>query len=101
MSRDVAARRIYTLFLVCAALTAAVVIVFFVIGLNDGSVSSFNAGLWSLILSVMGASLWGGHALHASGRVGLAITALAVTAVPGMVAALFVVLLLVTEPRWN
>ncbi len=86
---------------VCSAVTTLVAFVFFVIGLADGSVSSFNLALWLGLLAVMALSLWAGYSLHARARVALAIAALAVTAVPGIFAALFVVLLLVTQPRWN
>lgn len=86
---------------VCSALTTVAAAAFFVIGLGDGSVSSFNLALWLALLSAMGLSLWAGYALHARERVTLAIAALAVTAVPGILAALFVLLLLVTQPRWN
>ncbi len=86
---------------VCSALTALVTLVFFVIGLGDGSVSSFNLPLWLGLLAIVSLSLWAGYALHARGRLGLAIAALSITAVPGVVGALFLLLLLVTRPRWN
>ena len=86
---------------VCSALTTLVAVLFFVIGLGDGSVSSFNLAIWLGLLAVMGLSLWAGYSLHARARVALAIAALAITAVPGILAALFVALLLVTQPRWN
>ena len=85
----------------CSALTTLVAVTFFFIGVADGSVSSFNLALWIGLLSVMGASLWAGFALRARGRTGWAIAALAVTAVPGVLAALFLLLVLVTQPRWN
>ena len=86
---------------VCSALTTLVAVAFFVIGIGDGSVSSFNLALWLGLLSVMALSIWAGYALYARARVALAIAALAVTAVPGVLAVLFVVLLLITQPRWN
>lgn len=86
---------------VCSALTVLVAAAFFVIGIGDGSVSSFNIVLWLALLSGMGLSLWAGYALRARGKTGLAIAALSVTAVPGVLAALFLLLILVTQPRWN
>ena len=94
-------RIVFMVLFVCSALTCAVAGTFFVIGIGDGTVSSFNIGLWSALLSVMGLSLWAGHALRAKGKPALAIAALAITAVPGLVAALFVLLLLVTQPNWQ
>lgn len=94
-------RRLFLAAFACSALTTLVAVAFFLIGLADGSVSSFNIGLWLALLSGMALSLWAGHALRARARVGLAIAALAVTAVPGVLAALFVLLILVLQPRWN
>lgn len=83
------------------ALVAAVFVVFFFIGIADGSVSSFNAGLWALVLlalgGVVGGSLWLRKAGHAKAGAALAW----VLAVPGLFAILFMVLLIVLQPRWN
>ena len=83
------------------AIIAMVGLYFFLVGLADGSVSSFNIGLWLLILLVLtivaGGSLW----LKSAGRPGLAILLLLVLAVPGLLFGLFMVTLLVTAPRWN
>lgn len=86
---------------VCSALTTFVAVVFFVVGIGDGSVSSFNLLLWLGLLSVMALSLWAGYALHARARIVLAIAALSVTALPGILAVLFLLLVIVTQPRWN
>lgn len=50
-------RIFYTAFLIGSILTFAVAAVFFVIGLGDGSVSSFNPGLWLILLAAMAPSL--------------------------------------------
>lgn len=92
---------VYKALFACAVLTSAVTVVFFFVGLGDGSVSSFNLGLWLVLLGISGLSLWAGHALHAREKHVLALVALAVTAVPGILAALFILLILVTQPRWN
>ncbi len=94
-------RRTHLAFRACSWLVALVVVGFFLIGLGDGTIAAFNAGIWFVLLAVTATSVWGGHALHAHGRPGLAILALAVTAVPGIIAALFVLLLLVLQPQWN
>ena len=83
------------------AVVAAVAVYFFVVGLADGSVSSFNMGLWAAILIGLAAILWGGHALHAAGKEWPARIVLAVAAVPGVLAGLFMLLVVVTNPRWN
>jgi hypothetical protein len=81
--------------------TAAVAVAFFLIGLADGTVSSFNIALWTLLLAGIGAVLWAGVALRARGRTALAVAVLCVTAAPAVIAVLFVVYLLVAQPRWN
>ena len=83
------------------ALVAAVFVAFFFIGLADGSVSSFNAGLWAMVLLALGAIIGGSLWLRKAGH-GKAAAALAwVLAVPGLFAILFMVLLVVLQPRWN
>jgi len=81
--------------------TAAVAVAFFLIGLADGTVSSFNIGLWSLLLAGIGAVIGAGVALRSRGRTGLAVLVLCVTAAPAVIAVLFMVFILVAQPRWN
>jgi hypothetical protein len=84
-----------------AAIVAAVCLYFFLVDLADGSVSSFNAGLWTVLLllvaTVTGGSLW----LKSAGRPGLGALLALVLAVPGVIAALLLLLILITRPRWN
>jgi hypothetical protein len=83
------------------ALITLVVLYFFFEGLADGSVSSFNAGIWFMLLvaltCVMGGSLW----LRSTGRHRGALVLLLVLAVPGVLALLFLLVVLITNPRWN
>jgi hypothetical protein len=83
------------------AVVAVIVLYFFVVGLADGSVSSFNFGLWALILlglaTIMGGSVW----LKAAGRPGIATLLLLVLALPGLLFGLFVLAILIANPRWN
>ena len=83
------------------ALVALVVVYFFAIGLGDGSVSSFNMGLWLGILAAVAAILGGGIALNAKGQRGAAIAVLMILAVPGLLYVLFLLVILITQPRWN
>lgn len=79
----------------------AVVLFFFFWGLSDGSVSSFNIGLWLGILAAVGGILAGGYFLNANGNRPLAIILLLVLAIPGLLYALFVLLIIILNPRWN
>lgn len=83
------------------ALVAAVLAWFFLVGLADGSVSSFNLGLWIGLLSAVAGVIAGGVALRRSGRPRLASALLGVVAAPGLLYGLFLLLILVTQSRWN
>ena len=74
---------------------------FFVIGLADGTVSSFNMTLWLVMLCTLGGILWGSHALRAADRTSLATSLLMILAVPGVLAGLFFLALIILQPRWN
>lgn len=87
--------------LVCAAPTGLVVLVFFVIGLGDGSITDFNMALWLGLLSVTAASVIGGVKLRSKQRYAAATAALAVMAVPGLLALAFMLMILIVQPRWN
>jgi hypothetical protein len=59
-------------------LAAPVIVYFFFIGLADGSVSSFNGGLWFAILAALAVILGGGWKLNAMGNRRAAIALLSV-----------------------
>lgn len=83
------------------AVVALVVVYFFFVGIGDGSVSSFNMGLWLLILSVLAIVLGGSLWLRRKQQPVLANLLLLVVAVPGVLYGLFVLLLVVTNPHWQ
>jgi len=79
----------------------SVVVLFFLLGLNDGTVSSFNAGLWTLLLlGTLGVTI-GSLFLKTRGRPGLGALLALVLALPGFLAGLFFLLILILQPRWN
>jgi len=80
---------------------SAVIVYFFFVGLADGSVSSFNAGLWAAILLATAAVLLGGWRLGVSGRRGAATALLAIPALPALAFGLFLLLLMITQPNWH
>lgn len=83
------------------AILALVVLYFFFIGLADGSVSSFNMGLWLFLLAAVAAILLGSLWLKSHGRPGLAKGVLSILAIPGFLYVLFMLVVLITKPRWN
>jgi hypothetical protein len=83
------------------AVIALIFLYFFVIGLGDGSVSSFNRGLWFGTLSTLATVLLGSRSLQRSGRTRLATSLLMILAVPGVLAGLFFLAAIIFHPRWN
>ncbi|MGB3448155.1 MAG: hypothetical protein WBA48_15800 [Xanthobacteraceae bacterium] len=92
---------IYHLFLTVAAAALAVALYFFGVGLADGSVSSFNMVMWLALLAGLGGIVFSGVAIDRSGKRAAAIAVLAIVAVPALLAALFFLVLIVTQPHWN
>jgi hypothetical protein len=90
----------WTLFCI-DVLVAAVVLFFFFAGLGDGSVSSFNIGLWLGILAVLAAVLGGGWLLKSNGHPRLANLVLLILEIPGLLYALFILAVIILQPRWN
>jgi hypothetical protein len=83
------------------ALAAALVVFFFLWGVSDGTVSSFNILLWLMMLAGVGGVLGGGLWLRSIGQPRLAIGVLLILAIPTALFAFFVLSLIVLQPRWN
>jgi hypothetical protein len=83
------------------AIAAAVVVGFFFVGLADGSVSSFNAGLWTVILLSLAAILGGSLALRRAGQIVLAVVLLLVLAMPAILYGVFLLLFIIIQPDWK
>jgi hypothetical protein len=83
------------------ALVALVFLYFFVIGITDGSVSSFNIVLWLGILGTLASVLGGALLLRHLGHALLALGLLLVLATPAILGLLFFLFILISNPRWN
>lgn len=83
------------------ALIAAVFLFFFVAGLANGRVSSFNIGLWSAVLLGLAGIVAGSLQLRSKGRLRPAMGVLLILAIPGLLGVLFFLVVLITHPRWN
>ena len=83
------------------ALIALVVLFFLMWGLSDGTVSSFNAWIWALLVGGVAALFGGGLVLRANRQTVLANIVLAILATPGILFVLFFGLLIALNPRWN
>lgn len=86
---------------IIALLVALSALSFFVIGLADGSVSSFNIGLWAVLLLGVTGATGGSLQLKRAGRNRWATALASLLAVPGLVAVLFLLVVLVSDARWN
>ncbi len=93
--------RAFWLFWGFDAIVAAVFGFFFLWGLADGSVSSFNIALWMGLLAVVAAVVGGSLALRRAGHSAVAFGLLLILAIPGMGMALFLLAILILQPRWN
>ena len=83
------------------ALTALIAVYFFFIGLADGSVSSFNMGIWLTLLLALGVVVFGSLALRSAGREAWARALVIALAIPALGIGLFFAVLLLSNPRWN
>lgn len=83
------------------ALIALVVVYYFFVGLLDGSVSSYNALIWVILLIVVALVMLGSLWLKSVNQLLIAKILLWVFAIPGIVGILYVLMILITKPRWN
>ena len=83
------------------ALIGVIALFFFVAGLADGSVSSFNMGIWMAILAALAVVVGGSLGLKALGRPGLGSMLLLVLAVPGVLYAVFLLAVIMSGTSWN
>jgi len=83
------------------ALVALGFVYFFLVGILDGSVSSFNIVWWLTILAVLAAILGSGYFLRAKGHGIVAACILGLLALPALASLLFFLVILITNPRWN
>ena len=98
---DYAPPMLFGILLGIDALAALVVVGFFMAGIADGSVSSFNMLLWLGLLAGTAAVIGGGLALKAGGQPRLANLVLAILAGPSFLFGLFFLMLILIPARWN
>jgi len=91
----------FWVFLAIDVIALLIAAYFFFVGIGDGSVSSFNITLWLVVLAGIIAILGLGYLLRTQGKTGMANGVLAILAVPAILAGLFVLSILIAQPRWN
>ncbi|MEO8764029.1 MAG: hypothetical protein ABI416_07070 [Ginsengibacter sp.] len=83
------------------ALVSLIVLYFFFEGLGDGTVSSGNMGLWLIILIILAAVMLGSIWFNTNGHPGLAKTTLCLLAIPSILYGFFILILILSDTRWN
>ena len=83
------------------ALMSLVPIYFFFVGLSDGSITSRNIGLWSIIMLIVAGVLFGSLWLKAHNQLPLAKVLLILAAVPGIFVLLYFLIVFTSKARWN
>ena len=83
------------------ALVAAILLFFFADGIGDGTVSSYNAGIWIAILAGLAVVIGGGFSLRRGGNPVTANVLLAVLAIPAVLFGLLMGFLFLSDARWN
>ena len=83
------------------AIVALVFLFFFVAGVLDESITSFNIRLWAMVLLALGGIVGGSLLLRTAGHPGLAMGLLLVLVVPALLALIFMIVVFISRPRWN
>ncbi len=91
----------YRILLTIAALVAGTFLFFFIWGTSDGTVDADNILLWLAILGGLGAILIGAIKLKAGGHLLPACVLLLLPALPALLFALFLLLAITLDVRWN
>ncbi|MBS0239813.1 MAG: osmoprotectant transporter permease [Proteobacteria bacterium] len=91
----------FRVFLAVDAIALLIAAYFFFVGIGDGSISSFNVTLWLFVLAGIIAILGVGYHFRTQGQTAMANGVLAILAVPTILAGLFVLSILIAQPRWN
>lgn len=92
---------LFRILLAIDAAVAAILLYFFVTGIEDGSVSSFNIMIWLVMLGGIALVIGGALTLRARSQRLAANLLLAVPAAPALLFGLFILLAVLLQPRWN
>ena len=91
-------RPLFYILLAINAIALAVILFFFMWGLSDGTVSSFNGLLWLAMLAVPSATLLGGWLQWGKGNRAFAIVLLLIPSLPAIVFGLFILMFIILSP---
>lgn len=83
------------------AVMSVIPVYFFFVGIKDGSVTTRNIILWLGILATIGLVLYGSLWLRDHDKLNLAKWVLGFAAVPGVLVLLYILVVIISKPRWN
>ncbi len=83
------------------AIVALIIFYFFFAGIADGTVSSYNAALWLMIIAALAAILWSSLWFKSHDHIILAFATLLVLAIPAILFALYFLIAILGNGRWN
>ncbi len=92
---------IYRASLAVAGVVDAVIVLFFLWGVADGSISSFNIEIWLVALTLTVVVPVAGVSLANRGHYIAATLVLGLLALPGILSALFILLFIGSGTTWN
>ncbi|QDZ06252.1 hypothetical protein FPZ24_01150 [Sphingomonas panacisoli] len=92
---------IYRILFGIVAVTAAIILFFFVWGLSDGTASADNMAIWLVFAGAPCAALLAAYHLAAANSRVAASVILALVAVPATLTGLFFLMLIVLAPDWR
>ena len=90
----------YKALLAIDLIAAAVLLFFFVWGLSDGT-AYYALGTWLVILAAVGGLIWASLVLHRKGHKAASLMLLMPVAWPAFFYGLFILTVLILQPRWN
>ena len=93
--------KLHRFLLIVDGIIAAILLYFFLAGIQDGSVSSFNIVIWLAMLAAIGAPITLALMLKARGRLKTANLILLLPAVPGLFLGLMMLLVIVLQPDFS
>jgi hypothetical protein len=80
---------------------AMVALAFFIIGLGDGTVTSFNILIWAAMLGVLFSMPWAAWGVRLRGRARLGTLLLLPVAVPAVAAGALILVMIAGSPDWR
>jgi hypothetical protein len=82
-------------------LASLIVVIYFFIGIMDGTVTGRNMGMWLILLLVIGAMIAGSMMLYKHEKFVLAWILAGILVLPTLLALIYVVMVVLGVVRWN